>query len=784
MLSSKRVIDAILLGGVGLSAILLASPALAQAEAEVAAAEADDSIILVTATKREEDAQDVPIAITALSAEQITSAGVTGIEDLRAAVPSLNVTTAVAGFGLPRIRGIGATGQGPGVENPVAVYVDGVYYGSAFGVLQSLFDTEQVAVLKGPQGTLFGRNATGGLIQITTRNPSLTESQASAELGFGNYDSYNVGGFVSVPLADTLAVSVSGQYEDRDKGFGTNLFTGNDVQSGQQWAGRAKLLFEPGDTTSILLSADFNGRDASEPAFVNFGLNTLGQDALGLVVALGGDPRRDILADVDPFVRARQWGLSGTLDQELGEITFRSITAYRHSELQSFFDPDGTTVQQLVIDNNQLDKQFTQEINLISNGDGPLQWVLGAYYMHDNAGLLPFSRTSGLALAGQVGVGGRIDNVTRVSLNSYSGFAEGTFALSDVTNVVAGIRYTSDKRHFEGETVIFNSNTSATIVAPYAEQRLSFEKVSWRLSVDHRFSDEFMAYASYNRGFRAGGFGPQVIGNAIPILTPEVVNAFEIGVKTDLLDRRVRVNLAGFYNDQSSVQVMQIVSGIQNIYNAQGAEIYGIDGDVSFEITDNLRLFGGFSWSHGRYKEFTDAVISIPYPVGSTFSTTNFTYIDSTTGQTVANTVCLGTFVPPNITTQAGRDAFYRGRPGGNCLLRGDASGNKLQNSPDFTFSVGGSWEVETPMGGLTLAGNLYHNGGYVGTPDERIVQASFTTLAASATLHMTDSIYARVWGNNLTNAFYRSQIGASNSGDNGYSGAPRTYGVTLGFDF
>lgn len=782
-MTSRQHRSVVLLGGVAISAIFVSGPALAQSST-ITAADAVENVILVTATKREEDAQDVPIAITALDQEQITASGVTGIEDLRAAVPSLNVTTAVAGFGLPRIRGIGATGQGPGVENPVAVYVDGVYYGSAFGILQSLFDTEQVAVLKGPQGTLFGRNATGGLIQITTRNPSLTAAQASAELGFSNYDSYSAGAFVSVPLADTLALSVSGQYDDRDKGFGTNLFTGNDVQSGQQWAGRAKLLFEPGDATSILLMGDFNGRDASEPAFINFGLNTLGQDAISQIIAQGGDPRRDILADVDPFVRARQWGVGATLDHEFGEITFRSITAYRHSELQSFFDPDGTTVRQLVIDNNQLDKQFTQEFNLISNGDGPFQWVVGAYYMHDDAGLLPYSRTSGLAIAGQVGASGRIDNVTRVSLNSYSGFAEGTFALTDATNIVAGIRYTSDKRHVEGENVTFNSNTSTTTTVPYAERDLSFQKVSWRLSIDHRFSDELMSYASYNRGFRAGAFGPQVINNAIPILTPEVVNAFEVGIKSDLFDRRLRINLAGFYNDQSSVQVMQVISGVQNIYNAQGAEIYGIDGDLSVEVAENLRLFGGFSWSHGRYKQFTDAVISIPYPVGSTFSTTNFSYIDSVTGQTVVNTVCLGTFVPPNITTQAGRDGFYRGRTGGNCLLRGDASGNKLQNSPDFTFSLGGSWEVETPMGALTLAGNVYHNGGYVGTPDERVVQESFTTLAASATLQVTDSIYARVWGNNLTNSFYRSQIGASNSGDNGYSGAPRTYGVSVGFDF
>ena len=177
---------------------------------------------------------------------------------------------------MPRIRGIGATGQGPGIENPVAVYVDGVYYGAAFGVLQSLFDTEQVAVLKGPQGTLFGRNATGGLIQIATLNPSFTLT-GKGEIGYGNYDTYNAAGYVSGGLTDTIAVSVSGQYENRNHGFGKNLFTGNDIQDGRGFAGRGKILWQPDTETSVVIAVDGSKRRAAEPAFRNFQLNTLGQ---------------------------------------------------------------------------------------------------------------------------------------------------------------------------------------------------------------------------------------------------------------------------------------------------------------------------------------------------------------------------------------------------------------------------------------------------------------------------------------------------------------------------
>ena len=785
MTTYRNFSHAALLASVGFAAIA-AQPAFAQTTAAVEE-EVDETQILVTATKRQEDAQNVPIAITALDDTLIAATGVTGTNDLRTAVPALNVTQAVGGFGLPRIRGIGSTGQGPSIENPVALYVDGIYVSASFANLQSLFDAEQVAVLKGPQGTLFGRNATGGLIQINTLGPS-NEWTGKAEIGYGNYETMRGGAYLAGPLADGVAFSISGQYESQDEGFGQNLFPGlqgpRDVQTNQSWAMRGKLRFELGPDTSALLAGHFMGRSAADPAFTAFGLNTLGLNVPAQITALGGDPRYDILSDVNPQVETHQYGTSLTLDHDFGGVKLKSITGYLRSTLRTLFDPDGTTVQSIVIANNFRATQFTQEINLISDGDGPLSYVLGAFYMwEENGSSDKASRTTGLT---QFGGNGYTDNFIRTTLNSYSAFAELTYALGESTRITAGIRYTGDNREFTGTTVAFNGNTSTTTTTAATPASQSFNKPTWRLSIDHRFSPELMMYASYNRGFRSGAFatGP------VPVqqLQPELIDAYEIGLKSDLFDRKVRINLAGYYFDQSTVQVMQVIAGVQNVYNAKGAKIYGIDGDVSLQVTDNLRLFGGFNWNRSRYKSFTDAVIAIPFPVAVTsplFSTTQYSYIDSLTGNTVANTVCLGTFVPTNITTQAARDGFYRGRTGGNCLLRGDASGNRLQNTPDFTFNIGAVLDVPTPAGTFTLSGNYYYNGGYVGSPDERVQQLSFNTLSASLTWqHPDEHLSVRVWGSNLTNAYYRSQIGASNSGDNGYAGAPRTYGVTLGFDF
>jgi iron complex outermembrane recepter protein len=743
-----------LFAGAGFMLVLPMQTAFAQDQAN--ATESDDGSlgeIVVTAQKRAENVQNVPISITALGANELAASGASGTADLKALVPSLNITTGVGGFGLPRIRGIGASGQGPGIENPVAVFVDGVYYGATFGVLQSLSDTKQVAVLKGPQGTFFGRNATGGVIQINTLGPSF-DWQMKAQMGYGNYKTMNTSAFVSGGLSDTIAISLSGQFESRDQGFGVNRFTGKDVQDGTTWVGRAKLLWQASEATSLLLSADFNGRDAADPAFRNFTLNTAGQNVTQLIVAAGGDPNYDILSDVDPILRARQWGASATIEHDFGGVKLKSISAYRKSDLRTFFDPDGTTQARLRIDNNNFDKQFTQEVDLVSDGSGPFKWVLGGFYMWNSAGQAP-GRTTGLTTFGGNGYS---DTITDVRLNSISGFAEGTYAIGAATNLTAGIRYTSDKRAFNASTTTFNGATNVTTTSAAITDARTFNKLSWRLSVDHRFSRELLMYASYNRGFRSGTFVPQA--TPIIVLEPEVVDAYEIGLKADLFDRRVRFNLAGYYYDQTNVQVQQVIAGVNSVYNAQGAKIYGVDADVTWQVSNNFRLFGGFGYTHARYSTFTNAIISTPYPLPTGFVIP--------TGQT-----CLGTFGNP--LTQLG----------GNCLLRGTATGNRLQNTPSFTANLGGSLDIPSSVGKFTLAGNYYYNGGYVGTADERVAQSSYNTVDGSLTWrNNAEKLFVRLWGKNLTNASYRTQIGATNSGDNGTAGTPRTYGVTIGVDF
>ena len=221
-----------------------------------------------------------------------------------------------------------------------------------------------------------------------------------------------------------------------------------------------------------------------------------------------------------------------------------------------------------------------------------------------------------------------------------------------------------------------------------------------------------------------------------------------------------------------------MISGVNNAYNADGAHIYGVDADFTWRVTQTLRLFGGFNYTHARYTDFTNAILSVPFPLPTGFTLVRNPATNPTLnaiiapGQTTPQT-CQGTLSPLNTTL------------GGNCLYIGDASGNRLQNTPAFTASIGGSLDIPTSAGKFTIAGNYYYNDGFVGTPDERVKQGHYNTVDGSVTWRLPgDNVYLRAWGRNLTDAFYRSQIGGTNSGDNGVNAAPRTYGATVGFDF
>jgi iron complex outermembrane receptor protein len=748
-------------------ALSLALPALSNAQS-APAEEPILSEITVTAQRREELLQNVPIAVTAVTEDTLDKLGIADTSDLKALVPSLNFSTAIGGLGLPRIRGVGSTGQGPGVENPVATYIDGVYIGSSIGALTSLSDIQQVAVLKGPQGTLFGRNATGGLIQITTKIPS-HEFTGDLQATAGNYGTYGGNAYLSGGLSQNTAASIAFKYENRQDGFGVNTVTGHEILDQESYSGRAKLLWDLGDSTTITLSGDISHLKSANPAFRSLSPNVLGH------LAAGGS--RDITADVDPALKVDQHGGSIEIRHHFDGVELMSLSAYRHMKFYTKFDPDDTIEAEwafipnansfagagfahgYVIENTELAEQFTQEFQLLSSIEGAFKWVAGAFYMNAEGSYEPAKTFTAALTAGNpaffVPPGSYTSLSVKQTLDSYAAYAQGTYSFTSATNLTTGVRYTSDKREMSG---IRNDVNPAGVPFPVQqppkgiEEHYSdtFPRATWRLSLDHHLSETLMGYVSYNRGYRSAAYVVGNVGLNTPlsnkVLKPEIVDAYELGLKSDMFNRRVRLNAAAYYYDQENVQVMQIISGVQNIYNADGARIYGVDADLTALLTERLTLTSGINFTHARYTDFKNAVISTPQPVVGCPAGTNF---------------------------------------GGNCLTIGDVSGKRLQNVPDWTANVGLSYEIPSAVGRFSIAANFYYNDGWAADADNRVRQKSYELLDGSVTWRsQNDTVSVSVWGKNLTDQFYFQQLGASNFGDNGVQSAPRTYGITFGLHF
>ncbi|MBB3954372.1 TonB-dependent receptor [Novosphingobium sediminicola] len=735
-----------------LSCTMLCAPIAAHAQQSGQLGE-----IIVTAQKRSETAQNVPVAISSLDPIRLERASITDTTELKQLSPALNFNTNLGGFGQPRIRGIGTTATGPGIENPVATYVDGVYIGSSTGAIFQLADVQQVDILKGPQGTLFGRNATGGVIQVTTKAPS-QDFHAAGQIRYGNYDTWGGSAYLSGGLAKGLTASVAGVFNQQDKGYGMNLATGHQVQKGWDFGLRAKLHWASEDgATSITLAGDYAKLNRSDPAIRTFqGLTIAGTPTPGGM--------RDINLNVDPRVNTRQGGGMLNIRHDFAAIQLVSITAYREAQLFTIIDADQTPANSLTFSEIQKDRQFTQEVQLLSTAKGPFKWVLGGFYMWSQGKYDPIT-TRGVLACGYACADFSINQNVKQTLNSYAAFAQGSYAIDPATNLTLGLRYTGDRRQMEESQTIttvpfFGATSVVNVNAPLVSK--TFPKLTWRVALDHRFSPQAMAYASYNRGFKSGSYQP----DSFPpqVLQPETVDAFEVGLKTDLMDRRVRLNLSAFYYDYTNIQANQIIQGQLYVYNAPGSINYGLDADLAIKVTPELTLTASAAWLHARYKNgFNTAFWSVPIPNAASNANPFFHAVGGNSViQCVAGTNYAGTVFAP-------------------C----DASGRHVQNTPDVTLNAGFDYTTSLGNGTISLAGNAYYNGGYYDDPQNRLQQRHYTLLDASLTYSAPgDRWYAKAWGKNLADAFYSQQQNALDVGDNRVAAPPRTYGVTLGFKY
>ena len=716
----------------------LCAPASAQAPAPDASAPASDTPaaipaapvdklqeIVVTANRRSENLQKVPITISAFDGAALDRAGITNVGDLGAVVPGL-VYSSVVGYANPYLRGIGTTATGPGEENPIATYIDGVYLAAQSSALTSLINIAGIEVDKGPQGTLFGRNATGGAIQIRTLTPSTTTSFLGS-VGYGNYDTFEGKLYATTGLAPGLAGDLAVAYSDQGNGYAKNLANGRDVDKTRDFVIRSKLNWIVGETTTITFAGDY-GRTNGFPTLA---------PAPGTIPQFNppvAPNKRDVYGDPQPFLRNTAWGVAATVKHEFAATTLTSITAYRQTHYNSLFDSTltaepGTT---FFVGGKEPHKQFSHEFQLASNGAGPLSWVAGTYYFYEHSGYLEPITIAGESFA-QFGLPlGLLQSPDR---KTYSGavFGQSTYAFDPATKLTLGLRYTYEKRtsHFVETLPDFGIND-----IDFRGKR-HYNNVSWRAALSHDLSAGMMAYASYNRGFKSGLFNSQ------SSVAPERLDAFEAGLKSTLFDRRLRLNLSGFYYRYKNIQSTSYPNGNLVITNGAKASLYGLDADAEIVVSHELRLTGGLEALHSRYDSFPDAPISSPIPVDP---------------------------LDPHGASS-----------GGTSLVAGSAAGNRLSHSPKLTANIAADYVHE--FGSLKASANVTYSydDGWFGEADNRLRQPAYSLINASLTLGtLADDFSIKLWGRNLLNKDYAVALASQTNGDFIEWAAPRTYGATV----
>jgi iron complex outermembrane receptor protein len=692
--------------------------------------------IVVTAQRRAERPEDVPIFLTVRSGEQLKQMQATDMAGLGKVVPSLNMMRTGA-FTQPYLRGVGKRST-LGVENNVATYVDGVYIASAIGALLDLRGIARVEVLNGPQGTLFGRNTTGGVIQVVTRDPGAA-TVVEAELHAGTYEHMRADAYVSGGndrIAGNLAMSLS-----RNGGYGTNFFSGKDElgKVGHSFVARSKWIWRPSAALKLTIAGDYQDSDH------DFSYRTVaGYPSIGM-------PRVQDFHDGDQDTfnrhRFRYGGTSLKAEADLGPVTVMSLSAWRRMRARSDVDSDRGPLPLLSASPVDEQDQLSQEFQLQSAESSRFKWVAGLYYVRIEERYDPTNFLYGGAYSERLG--GRLSQTlfSSGSATSYAAFAQGTMPIGQSTNLTLGLRYTIEQRSVRamGEQTYDNPPFIRPIPGlpllteePLRDSK-SFDELTWRASLDRQFSDAVMGYVSVSRGFQSGGWNLQT--PQVPAFDPERLDDFEAGLKYLDSSRRFSADASVFYYDYSDIQVSAITPTGAATANAASGQVYGLGLQLDARLKAGTDFTIGLQWLKTRYTSFSNA------------SCTNYA---PNPANPLAPMVC-------------------------------DATGNRFPYAPKLKFNAGANHQLSLGrIGTLLLSANLAYNSGFSAEPDNVVKQKVYATVDASAEWRPTrPGPSVKLWVLNLTDAEYVTSLATMPTvGVFQSPAAPRRFGATLAFTY
>jgi iron complex outermembrane receptor protein len=712
-----------------LSALISAGACDVARAAEAEAAPADSSgltvqEVVVTAERRNARLVNTPITITALSGDQLVKAGVDNLLDLGPVVPALRMDKIGASV-QPTIRGITSNTSGPGTASNVAIYVDGSYIASQSADNFDLPDVSGIQVLKGPQGTLFGRNATGGAILVTTLQPT-HEVHAKVTAGLGNYNEYLANGYVTGGITAKLSGMLSGGYR-RSDGYYKNIATGSKTDgkyNGYNVSG--KLLYTTDNDDTFLLTvvhSDVNDAVSQvyrvDPQYgpkstVVFLPNqivaqTYGRDSMGY------KPRSD-----SSFYRA---GLNAKIN--VGDFaTLTSYTSYFNEKFVEHSDLDGAPAPVLDIYFTTRNKNYSQEFDLASKSSGRLKWSTGVYYFHEDAArpnqyINPMGKTAAQLV--------NLSNAA-VKTEAYAAFADGTYDLTSALHLTVGFRYSIETKRL------------AAVLPVAATGKHTWDRGTPRAVLRYDFDPNTNVYVSFSEGFKSGSYN--LSSAKSPPVSPENVKAYEAGFKHQ--QDRFQFSGSAYYYDYSNLQVTSYVllpgsSTLSSLLqNAAQAHIYGAEGDTTYRITDNLTAHVAGAYTHGRYKKYVGAV-------GFTNNPNGISYI--------------------NIPI--------------------DASGKKMIRSPEFTGNAGLNYEQNVSFGTIRLAGNVSYSSAFYFDAPNQFKQKSFALLGLSAEWLSPDQKWSVLAvGRNVTNKHYVNYVDPISVAILDNDAPPATFRVTASYHY
>jgi len=742
--------------------------------------------IVVTAQRRSERLQNVPISITAANSAALAEARVDNVSNIGAISPSVTfrVTNIASSSADLVIRGLGTAGISRSFEGSVGVFIDGVYRTRAAAALQDFLDIDNLQILRGAQGTLFGKNTTAGALLLTSTRPSTTDLGGSFDGTYGNYDSYSVKAAVNVPLASNLAVRVAGLASGTE-GFFTNVNDGSHVNGNSTLAGKAQLLWEPSSSVTVRIIGDYSAshgdccyateRVTAGPTAPLVDALTLG---LGLKLPSTNPGAFQVSLNSDGYQSTKDGGVTMLVDAALGAGTLKSVTAYRRFDVvQLDEDADFSGADILPYDEDFHSVFASQELTYNTripslNADV----VVGAFASSEKlkSGRSLFNGleaqtywnnvlgAAGLPFGTAEATPGLIDTeAMHGTTDSYAVFAHGDFRVTDKFSVIAGLRYSIEHKTGSFAYDYFDPNPTAwaTLLnlgpAPSYDQGHTDKAVSGTFGLEYRFTPDAMAYATYNRGFKAGGINMDenaaggVLNNAAyfnalppqlqglieavagqgpaapldPSYKPETINAFEVGTKLQYLDHRARTNISLYYYDLKNLQIAQFVGLRFTVLNASSAVDYGAEIENTFALTKAITLNADATWiPHAQYGVDAD--------------------------------------IDPHL------------------------SGSRFRFAPRLTANAGVN--LDTPMTQtLDLTARLQYQ--YTSSQFNNVagynVQGRVGLLNANLGVKIDHRYTIEAWVQNLTNKVYETQVFETplqTGTENAYMGAPRTFGVRV----